>query len=157
MSDARHSEPPLSVPCEWIDHLPERPLNPADLYSAIRDAEVLRDEGSIWGSERAEKDLEIATTDAVRAAALKNVRIRLRDKEYTIGYQQEIRHEPGQGGTVMRATSLARDGKCVLVSIVNVEYDTYMDDSEDHETRRSTGVYLLEHDPLAAVIIDAIR
>ena len=89
MSETRHSGPPIPPSREWIDHLPGRSLAPADLSSAIRDVELVRDEGSILGSEHAEKALEIATLDTARAAALKDVRISLRDNEYTIGYQHD--------------------------------------------------------------------
>jgi len=144
-------------PDDWVACLPGKWIGPLELYHLVRHSELGRHTAEITGVEGVDEALSHCSTDAERAVALAGLRIRVGDAEYRICHGFRPNHTCGQGGHTIQWTSLDEDGKAVLKSIAVVRYDTYLDDSEDHETSRSENTYLFSRGSLQAEVFSSLE
>ena len=74
--------------------------------------------------------------------------------KYKVECGFEPTHEHGIGGKAKWSTKLCQEGVDILLSVKVVNYDTYRDDSEDHETGREMATFLLTEDPFGRAVFN---
>jgi hypothetical protein len=141
-------------PDQWVERLPGKWIGPSELYHAVIHSEPGQSRAVITGAEEAETALSQCSVESDRAVALEGVRIRIAADEYQIRYGFESRHVYGQGGQAIHFTFLDKNGLPVLESVAVISYDTYTDDSEDHEDEvsKSENTYLLGNGELERAV-----
>ena len=135
-----------------IEQLPGKWIPPGELYVAVRQNDLIRSRGATRGAEELERLIASSCVDAYLAAALGRTEILLGDDVYTISYIFRPLHAFGQGGRTFRASHLMKNGVRVLESTCTVDYTTYSDDSEDHESGRTENTFLLARDAVAEAV-----
>lgn len=76
--------------------------------------------------------------------------------QYRVSRNEEY-HQWGYGGFREETTQLLKGDQPLVLSLDFHSWDTYSDDSEDHPREQLQRTYLLQDDPVARQMFDAIR
>lgn len=144
-------------PDQYVDSLLGQWINPLELYHAVRRSVAGLRDVTLSGTEDVEQALSRSAVDSDHAIVLKGVEIRIGTGQYRIRHHFESRHRYGQGGRAVHSTWLERNGAAVLKSLAVVIYDTYLDDSEDHQLSRSEATYLLADGELETAVFTSLK
>ena len=144
-------------PGHYVNCLPGRWMGPMEFYQAVRRYAATASRIKLFGTENAERAMAASSVDSDRAIALQFFEIRIGADQYRLLYHFESQHHYGEGGRAIHSAWLERNGSPVLKSFAVIIYDTYHDDSEDHEVSRSEAIYLLEDGELEAAVFASLK
>lgn len=144
-------------PEQYVDCLLGQWMGPMELYRAVRRNAVGLTQITFSGTEDVERALIASAVDSDLAIVLQGVKIRAGLDQYQIRYHFESRHHDGVGGRAVHSAWIERNGTPVLKSVAVITYDTYQDDSEDHEESRSEATYLLGDGELETAVFTSLK